>query len=286
MHLPVHTSGRRLGWKPDRPKKLGEKPDLSASAVLTGVSVPSEASEVRLIAEILDQGALGSCTANAGFQAIRGSHVQQLAAARIKEGMEESDAYFRARRLSVLGSRLFGYYFERAFEHTTGWDSGGYLRDFFRACNRFGFPPEELWPYSDDLEGPFTRLPSQRAIQAAYDQRSPTVYRRITSDGYERVDDIKRAIAAGYLVCFGTDVDDDFCNDEFDPEHPISPPGQNIAGGHAMVVAGYRGDSFLIPNSWGLDWGMFGWCNFSADYMAHPMTRDLWIVEHAPRYSA
>lgn len=286
----VAVAGRKLGWHPDRPKVLGEKPDLSAASALSSIEViPDMASARRLIAAIIDQGGLGSCVANAGFQAIRASHVSQLAA-QILPGMTEDAAFERARSASRLGSRLFGYYFLRAYIHTTDYDSGGYNRDFFRAMNKFGFPMEEDWTYDDrDTGDPdadkFCQLPSTLAMERAFDQKSPTIYRRIMSVGYERIEDVKRAIAAGYVVVFGTRVDEDFASDNIDPTVPLAPPTSSV-GGHAMCIAEYNGDDFGVVNSWGDGWGDYGWCRFSADYLTADFTHDLWIVEHAPRYAA
>jgi hypothetical protein len=206
--------------------------------------------------------------AQAGFQAIRASHV--------KQGV----------KAPKLGSRLFGYYLARAYGHTTGFDSGTHLRAFFAAVNKFGFPSEELWPYSDEQSGAapmFTRMPSSAAFRVAFDQRSPTVYRRIFDEGAMRLVTVRRAIAAGHVVCFGTEVSQDFVDGRLGSE-PLRPPSQDV-GGHAMCVAEYDGNTFGVVNSWGRTFGHNGWCTFSDDYIAWSGSRDFWIVENSPRYS-
>ena len=126
-------------------------------------------------------------------------------------------------------------------------------------------------------------MPPTAAFRMAFDQSNPTTYRRITATGSERLDQIKRAIAGGYAVCFGTSVDNDFCNGRL--TEPLLPPRTNIAGGHALMVGGYDGNAFQILNSWSSNWGDKGWCVFSGDYLADAITQDLWLVEHAPKYS-
>lgn len=254
---------RKLGYRPDQP----DGHDLSAWEVLRAAPPPPPSASLREhVVEVLDQGDASSCTSHAIMQAIRIAHRRAGAA------------------LPPLGSRLFGYYLSRAVHHETGQDAGTFLRTFFQALNRFGFCQESAWPYADTLDA-VTKMPSSSAFRAAFDQRSPTVYRRISTEGATRIMDIKRAIASGYAVCFGTDIAVDFFEDK--GEEPILPPnGMAIAGGHAMVVTGYDpGDVFDVVNSWGAAWGREGYCRFSSDYLAWGKTRDLWLVEKAPEYS-
>jgi C1A family cysteine protease len=255
----------KLGYMPDPPKKPADKPDLEAGLMLRAAPPPPPAADIRpLIVDVLNQGSLGSCVANAILQAVRASHV--------KQGVADPK----------LGSRLFGYWFSRAYHHQTGEDSGTFLRLFFQSLTKFGFCPESVWPYSDDSET-FKKMPPFAALRAAFDQANPTVYRRITATGADRLDQIKRAIASGYAVVFGTSVDSDFCSNKL--VEPLLPPRSNIVGGHALLVGGYDGNAFQIVNSWSADWGDAGWCVFSGDYLADVFSNDFWIVERAPRYS-
>jgi C1A family cysteine protease len=255
----------KLGYLPDPPKAPNEKPDFDAAPMFRAAPPPPARADIKhLVVDVLNQGNLGSCVANAILQAVRCSHVRQGVIG------------------PKLGSRLFGYYLARAYHHQTGEDSGTYLRSFFQALAKFGFCPESVWAYSDSDER-FKRMPPLAAFRAAFDQANPTTYRRISATGADRLDQIKRAVAAGYAVCFGTDVDVAFCSNQL--AEPLKPPRSNIAGGHAMMVGGYDGDVFEICNSWGTGWGDKGWCRFSADYLADASTRDLWLVEYAPRYS-
>jgi C1A family cysteine protease len=272
---------RALGWLPDPAKHDDEQPDHDFAA-LSLVAAPPSATLRPFVVSILDQGGLGSCVANAGFQAIRISHVRQAA-----NGSPVIAAAIMAQKPPELGSRLWGYYFARAIHHMTAFDSGTHLRSFFQAINALGFPPESAWPYSDDKGGDrprYTRQPKTNAFRLAADQRAPTVYRRIFTEGADRIDDVKLAIANGYAVAFGIDVSDDFCDNLIDPSKPLDPPTGAIAGGHAMTAIGYDGDTFEIMNSWGDDWGDRGYFLASASFLE--AGRDLWTVEHAPRYAS
>lgn len=252
---------RRLGWRPDPPKAAGQKPDLLAAARLGLAPPPARASARHLVLDVLDQGGLSSCVANAGFQAVRASHVLQGAL------------------WPPLGSRLMGYYLARAYEGPVVVDAGTYIRDFFRALNRFGYAPETAWSYNQDA---VNIAPGTDAFRLAFDQKAPTEYFRV---GADRLTECKRAVAAGHLVVFGTPIAEDFFGD--DGKTPILPPeGKKIAGGHAMCLAGYDEDGFDVVNSWGVEWGKGGWCRFSNAYVEWEGTQDLWICQSAPRFSA
>jgi C1A family cysteine protease len=255
---------RGLGYKPDPPKAIGQKPDHDAAPTLGTAPPPPAASNVELVVEVLDQGQAGSCVAHAIPQAVRMAHVRAgIASPR-------------------LMSRNMGYWLSRSLDGTQNEDDGTYLRSFFTVLKAYGFCPESVWPY--DLAQLYT-IPPAAAFRAAYDQNNPTVYQRIMTAGAARIDDIKRAIAAGYGVCFGTDVSEAFCQNQLG-DGPIPPPTTSpIAGGHALCAVAYDGDTFRIVNSWSPDWGDRGYCTFSADYMAWDRTNDLWIVAQAPNYS-
>jgi C1A family cysteine protease len=257
----------KLGWLPDPPKAAHEKPDFDAEPLLKAAPPPPPSASIRhLVTDILNQGSLGSCVANAILQAVRCSHV--------KQGVQNPK----------LGSRLFGYFLSRSYHvpSDAANDTGTYLRLFFQSLAKFGFCPEGTWPYDDGADK-FKQMPPTKAFRSAFDQANPTTYRRISASGDDRIESIKLAIAAGYGVCFGTDVDNAFCSNQL--VEPLMPPTKDIAGGHAMMVGGYDGDVFEIVNSWGTNWGDNGWCNFSADYLTADCTRDLWICEYAPKYS-
>lgn len=218
------------------------------------------------VLNVLNQGQLGSCVANAGYQAIRMRQVRQ--------GLPEP----------LLGSRLFGYWACRAAEHTTKFDTGTHLRTFFDVCNKFGFPPEVIWPYDarddGDPNARFRRQPSTAAFTAAFDLRSPTVYQRIEG-GPGAPEQVAQALWEGYPVAFGIDVSNAFARDDFDPHIPIGPAEpQDVAGGHAMVFAGFDGDRFRGLNSWGPGWGDGGY--FWASKKFVEAARDIWVVKHAP----
>jgi C1A family cysteine protease len=263
---------RKFGWIPDDDSK---RPlDWKAGALFAAHELPAarpETADLRhLIPTILDQGNLGSCVTNAGAQAVR--------AALIRAGNPHA----------LLASRLFAYYYARAISPgDTSVDSGTQIRCFFDVIRKLGYCPEAFWSY--DI-AKFTKMPSKEAFRQAIDQKTSIGYYRIDSVGQQRIADICTAVAAGYVVVFGTTVGLNFVT--YTSSSPALVPPTDSLGGHALCVVGYRPGptpgsvDFLIVNSWGADYGDAGYCWMSDAYLAWEATRDLWIVEHAPDFAA
>lgn len=262
----------KLGWLPDPLKRPGETPDFDADDVLAAAPPPPPSHSLSALIgnDVLDQGSLGSCVANAGFQAIRIWH----------RGHNHTAA--------PLGSRLFGYWWARAYHDATKQDAGTYIRLFFQAIGKFGFCPEDVWPYKphDKIRGVpmWQKQPPLAALERGLAQKTKgetLAYRRIYETGSERVQAVMRAVASGHPVVFGTDVPTSFgASDVFDRPRA----GESIAGGHAMLIDGYdqSGARFDVLNSWGRGWGRNGRIWMTAEALTWSATRDLWIVEHAP----
>jgi C1A family cysteine protease len=255
---------RACGFLPDPPKAEGERPDFDAG-VLVARATPSPPSHdlMPLVVEVLDQGGLGSCVAQAATQAIRMRDRAALGPASVPP----------------LGSRLFAYYASRAHHHAQAYDTGTNYRSMFSGLARFGLPPESTWPYDDSARpgARFAKMPATDAFRLAADARRRIEYLRVYDAGYARVEVVKSAIAAGHPVCFGLDVTEAFMDEAFDPTAPLPPLDGTPVGGHAMLLAGYDGDSFRCLNSWGRSWADGGTCLLSADLVI-AQARDLWIV--------
>src|SRR5437773_11379638 len=113
------------GWLPDLP----DHRDFFYSAVAPRlVSPPAKVDLRSKCSPVENQGALGSCTANA--------LVGALEFLEIKDGAKFVDL-----------SRLFVYYNERAIEGTINQDSGAFLRDGIKSLAKQGVCPEKECPY-------------------------------------------------------------------------------------------------------------------------------------------
>lgn len=292
---------RALGWKkqPDDDRDH----DAMKAILRPAVSVPESADNHDLV-KVVDQGQLGSCTANGSGQAVRAAQIleivekQQVAWDTAGHNPAEFDvvgATAKANATVEFWSRLFAYYLARSFEGTVKEDAGANIRDIFRAINKFGFCGEHAWPYSDNTQSgaPFSHMPPADAFREAYDQRLSAQnlaanvidYALIRETGEARKNAIKLAVSQRHLVVFGTLITEGFCSDmSANNGEPIAPPLdlKDIAGGHCMAIGGYDERGPDIINSWSEAFGKKGWCKFTWDYMTWHETTDLWIVRRAP----
>lgn len=297
---------RALGWRADpfdfRDKDAGQLLSIAPVKALPLVVGRSP------FTKVLQQGGLGACTCNAAAQIVRAAELAALverdrlawlAGGNMAQDFNLSASLAHWQGLVEFFSRLMAYYLARAAMHQTGIDAGTYLRLVFKILNTFGFCPESVWQYSDNADprtGAFAKMPSGEAFRQAYDQRlaadaagvAIVEYARIPETGHARVDACKRAMADGFLIGFGTDVTEDFCEDMgANDGKPIDPPSTTakIAGGHALTMGGYNQDGPDILNSWGKEFGDQGWFRMTWDYVAWSRTSDLWICKRVPLFS-
>lgn len=210
-------------------------------------------------APVLDQGTLGSCTANGIANALRYCELQ--------EDIDEGKAR----------SRLFIYYIERDKEGTTNTDSGASIRDGIKCVASIGACFEDTWPYNISL---FTEKPSIEAYEEA--KLHPAIQ-------YERVEQteqmLKQALNTGFPIVFGFNVFETIENEEVKKTGiiPLPRPGDSKLGGHCVLLTGYDDSKrlFQIQNSWGVSWGDGGFGYMSYDYITNPaFANDFWHITY------
>jgi C1A family cysteine protease len=218
-----------------------------------------------------DQGALGSCTANAVV------------------GLVE---YFerRAHGKYIDASRLFLYKATRDLLHWTG-DTGAYLRSTIGALALFGVPPEEYWPYKITT---FDTEPSAFCYAFAQDYRAISYFRLddMSTTPAALVTKIKAGLAAGIPCVFGFTVYSSIAQAAKSGRIPYPGKGEKVLGGHAMLVIGYDDNvtttnsnsgatskgALLIRNSWGPTWGNHGYGALPYDYVTQQLAVDFWSL--------
>ena len=273
-----HAMGRpgvSLGWHPDVPDirdKHGGRSGATRRFEVAAMKVdrnwaaelPEQcADNLQWCSPVEDQGALGSCTA----QAVVG----------LAEFMQR-----RAGIRHVDGSRLFVYKVSR---HLLGWtgDTGAYLRTAMKAVAAFGIPPEQYYPY--DI--------------ARYDEE-PTAFLYSFAQNYQflkyvRIDtadrdpdtvltEVKRVLAAALCCVFGFSVYSSLTNA---PDIPFPTPADSLEGGHAVMAVGYDDHhanpdgsegALIIRNSWGTGWGIGGYGFLPYQYVAAGLAQDFWTA--------
>ena len=266
-----------LGWNEPKPHHYARCKAGPAAADIVGGVVPAPKVDLsNLVSQILDQGALGSCTCNSWAQVVH--------AAMVSAGLDPSTPYF---------SRLFAYFCARLEDGNQAQDTGTQNCTVADALCRMGFPAESVWPYDVSQ---FAVQPSQQAVWAAFDQRAKidTNYHRIDTvptGGDEILTIMRQNLTAGFLFNFGGPVTNAFCAGEIGttPDNPVVPPTGDIAGGHSMAVVGadwtLARPVFKVINSWGLGYGDNGYCFFDPSYFTQGCAQDMWTCRLAPRFS-
>ena len=284
----------KMGWLPDYPdfrdytvdqdkvssekaQKAGQKESIKTMLTKVGVAEPADlglpaSRDLRpWCSPIENQGALGSCTANAGV------------------GIVE---YFERRAFGrhIDASRLFLYKTTRNLLHWTG-DTGAFLRSTMGAMVLFGVPPEEYLPY---VIANFDNEPSSFCY--AFGQSYQAIqYFRLDPQSTSRellLQRVKSFLAYGLPSMFGFTVFSSINQASDDGKIPFPCKGEKIAGGHAIVAVGYDDQmeiintncgsktkgALLIRNSWGKLWGEkgYGWLPYK--YILKGLAIDWWTL--------
>lgn len=187
-----------------------------------------------LASPVEDQGRLSSCTANAAVGAME--------ILEKKQGMAQRDL-----------SRLFVYYNTRMLEGTTNMDQGAYIRTTMKAMRKFGACLEKMWMHRPSK---VLTKPNAKCYKDGMG-RQVLEYLKVT-----RGSGIREALAEGYPVIFGMILHEGFMKVKRNGIVPMPRRGEQVYGGHAMLIVGYDLDAkmYLIRNSWGPRWGRGGYC--------------------------
>lgn len=248
-----------FGWKPDLP----DTRDFTYAKYLGwwGRHKKTKAN-VDLRSEcpaIYNQGALGSCTANA-----------IAAMFQFVDGKESGDSF--------LPSRLFIYYNERDREGSILSDSGACIRDGITSVHREGVCPESMWPY--DISK-FAIKPTVECYDEALNHQSIR-YMRIGRS----ISEMESCLNEGYPFVFGFTVYESFESPSVAETGIVTMPRrtENVLGGHAAMAVGYnkKDKMMLVRNSWGTNWGLEGhfWMPFEY-FMDEGLSDDFWTIRSA-----
>jgi hypothetical protein len=249
--MPAPTTHYRFGWRPSPPdqndlKKLYKVPNITLPQAVD-LDTPSPGPVFDPPGE-WNQGALGSCGPNALSELM--VYVMH------KEGLPP-----------VIPSRLFLYYNTRALMGTTSSDSGVDNRTMFAALEKYGWCLEDsvtagdaFWPYDVSQ---FTTKPPQ----ACYDQAAKYVG-SIKDEVVAQDPNIMRgAVAAGKPWILGFTVYQSMLMAIVEQTGmvPMPQPGEQVMGGHDVLVVGYNDNTQLykFKNPWwkldGTPWGINGY---------------------------
>jgi len=240
------------GWLPDLPD---QRDYLYSVRHPVPPALPGSVDLRTHCSPVEDQGALGSCTA----QALVGA----MEFLEVKDGVAFKDL-----------SRLFVYYNERALIGTTRWDSGATLRDGIKTLAKLGVCSEKKWPH---VITRFTKKPTKACYTEGLDHQI-TLYERIVT-----VDEMLGCLADGFPFVFGFSVYESFeAGDVAKTGIAVMPgPEERLLGGHAVMAVGYDADAhrFLVRNSWGIRWGTQGYFWMPYGYLEdRNLSDDFWTI--------
>lgn len=275
IDAPEPSAGKHvvtLGWNPDLPdfrdytldtKGIGDELEKRGSILARGARLQSKVDLRNQCSPIEDQGALGSCTA----QAVTGMMEYMMR---------------RGNQRHMEGSRLFLYKVTRKLLNWTG-DTGAFLRTTMQAVACFGIPPEKFCPYDitrfEEEPAPFLYSFAGNFKALKYARLDP---KNIGPD--KILDNVKHALQAGYPVVFGFTV---YSSISANADIPFPTTADSVDGGHAVMAVGYDDNhmaggkkvpSLIIRNSWGTGWGDRGYGYLPYAYVEEGLTRDFWAA--------
>jgi C1A family cysteine protease len=242
------------GWLPDVPD---HRDFLYAAPVVHIAKLPAKVDLRPHCSPVYDQGALGSCTANAIGGAMQFErHKQKL-------------------KPDFVPSRLFIYYNERVMENSVDSDAGAQIRDGIKSIANQGDCPETEWPYNI---AKFTTKPNHECYQDAVKYKA-VQYQRVP----QILNQMKGCLASGYPFVFGFSVYTEFESDTAAKTGEIFMPGpkERLLGGHAVVAVGYDDSTqrFIVRNSWGDWWGIKGYFTMPYSYLTDSnLADDFWTI--------
>lgn len=259
-----------FGWLKDYPDFRDYSKRSEAIDKLLGKKVkPKKESSIDLrkfCSPIEDQGDLGSCTANAAA------------------GLLE---YYEKKSFNnyIDASRIFIYKTTRNLMKVKG-DTGAYLRTTMKSLVHFGVAPEEYCAYNinkfDEELSPFIYSYAQNFKAIQY-------YRVDTNENTarENLDEIRNNLANNLALIFDFTVYNSI-EEAADNGGKIPFPerGDKVAGGHAIMAAGYDDNlkigkyqgALLIRNSWGTGWGDKGYGWLPYEYVLKGLAVDFWAL--------
>ncbi len=209
----------------------------------TVASLPTKYSLRKYVHEVYDQGAIGSCTANAFCAAYR---------------ILEKDKSF-------IPSRLWVYYYERLAEephHDKNKldDTGADVIDGEKYVQKHGVCSEGLWPYD------ITKYNCEPPAHCADD----AMKHRIKSFAQISYKSIKRFIATGTPVLVAVGIYESFDDQVHGRVKLPNVAEERLLGGHEMCIVGYDDTTktFEVQNSWGPKWGDAGYCYLPYKYIS------------------
>jgi C1A family cysteine protease len=171
-------------------------------------------------------------------------------------------------------SRLFAYYNARTDENKNI-DSGASIRDGIKGLAKYGICDTKTWP--EDI-AKFNIKPSEEAYLEAQDHQL-IIYEKIYPVTKEKIMD---AVYRGFPVVYGKRLFESFLSAETASTGIVKVPRicwEEEIGAHAMWIIDYEKRNDIETNSWGIKWGMNGFCKVPWKYVLDSrLAFDFWVI--------
>lgn len=207
---------------------------------------------------VLDQGEEGACT---GF-----------GLAGVINYLEWKRNGFDAARLKPVSPRML-YHIARMYDEWAGEDyEGSSCRGAMKGWHRHGVCTEHLWPYRDGT-GKVAFVPPADGWADDAASRPLGAYYRIEKSS---IADLQSAVCEVGAIYCSAQVHKGWFLKKTKKPVVIKPDAEKL-GGHAFAIVGYTAEGFVIQNSWGPDWGYYGFAILSyEDWVASGS--DAWVA--------
>ena len=245
---------RQYLLKPDR-KDLRDKV-FSPRFFACEAHLPKKVDLREMFGPVVDQGELGSCSAN------------MFAALLAYSGL----SCCKTSKWEVF-SRLFIYYEERVLEGTVNEDAGAMLCDGVKVLENIGACLESEDQY---VINNYTAEPTAQML------RDATTYRVRSAHRIMSLISLKAALAENLCVGIGMTVFESMESADAAQTGivPMPKEGDDVLGGHAVLVVGYDDDleCMIVRNSWGNEWGDKGYFYLPYKFWSAGYISDAWTI--------
>lgn len=170
-----------------------------------------------------------------------------------------------------IPSRLFIYYNQRVLMNSTEYDSGSQIKTGLQVLKQYGVCPETKWPYHNDY---LEYEPLNECYE--YPIEKFTYYRL-----HHTIDSLKSALTNKNPFVFGMALYSEFLEIKEDGVLAMPNKDSKYLGGQCVMAVGYDDNkqSFIIRNSFGVEWGDKGHFYMPYDYITETnLCRDFWII--------
>lgn len=259
---------RKFGWKKSLPDhrhfKYAAHPEMQFKLTLPPlVDLRPEMSPIE------NQGELGSCVAHG-----TAANLEFLEMRDIKEKLMGS-VIFTAGLFQPM-SRLFIYWNARVIDGDPSQDGGTQVSSALQALKTIGVCSEGIWPYNP---GNVFSMPTPDCFNVATRHEVLEAFKLDNTN----IAQLKQCLALGFPFVFGITVYDSFMGDGVATTGiiPIPAMSESLLGGHCMCCVGYDDSKsmFIIRNSWGTQWGLYGYAYIPYDYLTSAdLAADFWTI--------